>query len=1335
MILRTARLTARVCLTIVGILLIILALLSAGVRLGLPLVANYKPNIESRLSDYLRSPVAIGDLKLSWEGFGPLLKAEQVAVFESSDRKVTLDELLIDLNLAKSVMRGAPVINELTLVGASLSIEADEDGQYHLHGMDRVRTARTASANTESRKGKGLDLMAWLLTARKVGLLDTEVTLIDEQADLRLVMQDLNIRAENDGDSHQLRLDVRLPEELGGSLTAGIDLIGKIDALSQASGDLYIKADTLQVNALTDVLKVGGLAEKLRRVGSPIDTAVSLELWGRWEDGQLQSARGPVTTSAITNSVTGEVLGESISANLELSLTDHSASIVAYDTIVSMGTDTLRIDEISGRWNHARVEKLLTRQWGISASGAELEVASSSRFLEGVLEGIQPKLSSKLGRAKLVGQLLNWTFAYRSDGIFPKISVQADLHEIRVRSLGKVPGVGPVSGRVNIIDSIGEVALSAESMPIDWPNMTTRKLNLDSAKALLNVDIRDIKRVVVDGDVELEDDGVDISTRLNLTAIQGQSPHLDMQSRFSASDINALKQWLPEDKGFSRWFDRAIESGSVSDGSILVFGSLAEFPFDSGEGVFRVSADLKDGRIAFHQKWPAAFNVNGNLELNGPTLTGFANNGSMDKFDLRQTRIRIENVKKPVLKLTGTGAGKLQQAIDFGVTGPLKSVLEDAISDVKGTGQVDMDIEMTLPLYRTKVVSSEPSESVESAKPPPPFSVNGSLFLNGNAVKFQRANLPLQNVQGSIGFNLSGIRVNKLKASFLGQSIRISAKTEGRSASATTTISVAGALEGNDVLVHYENPLDQFLRGASSWNAKLIVPHSKKRMVNQGLQMHIDSDLVGTELLLPIPLYKSSGEARDFQLQTAFKTGESEQRWDIELDGKLHAGVITNSEGLQSLVANLGAGKLWESSMANPASGLRLQGRVERMAADEWVDTISQYIDSLEDGDPAAPNPIIPVSAQINIGSLELGSHSLGKATLSMASDNAYLTTTIKNASLKGKIAYPRNHWSKKLAATAQFEHIDMAVIDALNTKEAASTGRVSAPLDPRILPPIEAKIERFTRKSQTVKNLVLRAQPDISGLKVTTLGFAYENMQLVGQGYWRLKDPQGVNPLFKDQHQTQLELVLQSDDFGKGFEHIGLNDVISQGEGTAEIQLSWPGPAYLPSLADLDGRIKLNVEKGSIIPVEPGAGRIVGLFALQALPRRLNLDFTDISSEGLAFKQIIGDALIDKGVVDVSLVQLTGPIGVVDVVGKSDLNTRQFDQSISVLPRVSAALPIIGIISGGASAGVGALIATGVLKALGIDLDRIGLREYNLTGTWDEPIFQSIKTLDLIDR
>ena len=59
----------------------------------------------------------------------------------------------------------------------------------------------------------------------------------------------------------------------------------------------------------------------------------------------------------------------------------------------------------------------------------------------------------------------------------------------------------------------------------------------------------------------------------------------------------------------------------------------------------------------------------------------------------------------------------------------------------------------------------------------------------------------------------------------------------------------------------------------------------------------------------------------------------------------------------------------------------------------------------------------------------------------------------------------------------------------------------------------------------------------------------------------------------------------------------------------------------------------------------------------------------------------------------------------------------------------MSAALPVIGAISGGASAGIGALVAAGILKALGVDFDRIGLRSYRLTGPWISPEFVPVKT------
>ncbi len=1335
MIIRTARLTARVCVTLIGILLIVLALLSAGVRLGLPLVANYKPTIESRLSDYLRSPVAIGDLNLSWEGFGPLLRAEQVAVFESSESKVTLDELLIDLNLAKSLMRGVPVINELTLVGARLAVEADANGRFRLHGMDKVQSARGAAADPEVSKGKGVDLMAWLLIARKVGLLDTEVTLIDEQSDLRLVMQDLNIRAENVGDVHQLRVDVQLPEELGGSLEAGIDLVGSSDAWSSASGDLYIKADTLQTQALSKILKVGGLSDKLRRVKSPVDTAVSLELWGRWEEGQLVSARGPVSTSQIKHPTTGDYLGDGLSANLVLTGLDQTFKVIASDVILSMGTNTVRIDSIYGNWNDglsaSGTAAQKPRSWVLSAAGAQLDLGASSQFVGGALAGSQSTVAKVLLEAKPAGDFLNWTVNYTQQEGIPSLSIQGDIHKLQASSSGLMPGFGPLNGRVNLENFKGELALASGAMELPWPAVTDAALTLDSLNAVIGIDIAQKNRVLIEGDIELIDGGIDLSTRLNLTLAKGQSPHLDMQSRFAATDITALKQWLPRkklSKGFGLWVDRAIESGSLDDGSILFFGNVVDFPFAAGEGVFRASADMRDARIAFHPAWPSAFDVNGNIEVNGPTLTASAENSSLEKFDISQIKLDIKNLKRPVLTLSGTGSGELQDVLEFGVNGPLKAVLGPVLADVSGNGATQMDLALALPLYRSKPVSGEDVDSTNTAKvdqPRPSMSVDGSLFLNGNTVEFEQANMPLQGVSGSIGFNRHGIRVNSLKAEFLNQPIRINAKTVGQSNAAVTTLSVNGALEGNDVLAHYGNPLDQFIRGASNWSAELVVPHSEKRFSQEGVRLKLVSDLVGSELVLPKPLYKNTATSRRVVVETAFRKAQNSQQWDVRLDGKLHASATASDDGLESLVMKLGGSSLSPLEIARAVPGIRLTGRVDRMAADDWVTSIARLIDSTSDDDVEEQTPIIPVSAQLDIDSLELGRDSLGSASLSMSSDDRFLTATIKNASIDGWVEYPRNHWSKELPLKARIEHIDMAVIDALTSEEDdSSSASRGDPIDPRTLPPIDARIARFTRESQTVKEIVLRAQPDVSGLQVTTLGFAYQTMQLVGQGFWRLRDPQGVNPDFTGQHLTQLDLVLQSDDFGLGFEHIGLNDVISKGEGSAEVQLAWPNAAYLPSLDTLDGSIKLNIERGSIIPLEPGAGKMVGLFALQALPQRLDFDFTDISSDGLAFNRITGDADIDNGVVDVKLVQLTGPIGVVDVSGETDLNTQDFDQKITVLPRVSAALPVIGIIAGGASAGVGALIATGLLKALGVDLDRIGLREYELKGTWDEPVF-----------
>jgi len=1318
----------RVCLTLLGIVLIVMALLSSGVRLGLPLVANYKSTIESRVSDALRSPVTIGDLSLSWKGSGPVLRAEQVSVYESDERKVTLDALLIDVNLFKSLLRGVPIINELTLVGASLAVEADQAGQFNLHGMEAVRTERAKMAAPASTGRSGVDIMAWLLTARKVGLQDTRITFIDQSADRQVVLEDLNIRAENTANMHQLRIDVRLPEELGGTLEAGIDLVGEASTIRSSDGDLYVKADSVQAQPLLGLLKLAGLNIDSLPVQASLDTAVSLELWGTLKEGRLVSARGPLVTSAVMNTGNGATVLDSISATLAFDREADDSLFSATRVVLEGESDALEIDSIQVRRSTASAAESASSSWSVTAFGEQLNMGSIGSLAARVMAVQSPLLASSLQQAGARGDFKDWSLALDSSNGEPTVSVEARLNQVGADPVAAMPGFGPVNGHISIIDSVGEVSLLADAMAMPWPAMTAETLKLDSLKAVIGLNLQDSQRLLVDADIELNDEGLDVSTRLKVTVVPEQSPLFDVQSRYSATDVTVLKRWLPRKKlsrGLAQWIDSAIQGGTATNGSMLFFGKMAEFPFEEGEGVFKSSVDIDAGQVAFLPAWPAATDISGTLEVNGLALKGRADSSRLDAFTINQSTLRIDNLIRPVLRMSGTSGGVLQDVVNFGKTGPLKYFLEPALSDITGSGNVDMDLTLVVPLYEQSAVKANGDGDGATQ----PFSVDGSLFLNGNNVELARADLELSNVNGAVGFDQNGLRINSLKANVFSQPVNVDAGTVGEADKAETRIVVTGSMKGSDVLAHYGSQLDQFVRGASDWQVELIAPHDAQRMQREGVSLQATSNLIGAEVVLPAPLYKTSGKSQPFQLNTAFREGDDTVDWDIRLEGQAH--VLARAEGteLESLLIVLGDNIMPPQAIDNLLPGIRIQGKAGRLAADDWVETINQLIDSFPDTG-GAPEPMPPISASVDIESFELGTRSLGPARLKTNSDDIYLNTVLTNEYLEGSVRYPREYWSKEIPLIARMDHVDMDVIDALSEEDNTQVLlRPEVPMDPRLLPPVDARVASFTQGDLNIRDIVLRAQPDVSGLKVTTLGFAYQRMQLVGQGYWHLLDPQGVNSELTNQHLTQLNMVLQSDNFGEGLSSIGLTEVLSDGEGSIEMQLSWPGAAYLPSLDTLDGTISMALERGNIIPLEPGAGKMMGLFALQALPRRLNLDFKDISSDGLAFKTITGDATITDGLVDVGLIQLTGPIGVVDVVGQTNLNTRTLDQRITVLPRVSAALPIIGAISGGASAGVGVLVVAGLLKALGIDFDKLGLRDFSLTGTWDEPEFKSVAT------
>jgi uncharacterized protein YhdP len=164
---------------------------------------------------------------------------------------------------------------------------------------------------------------------------------------------------------------------------------------------------------------------------------------------------------------------------------------------------------------------------------------------------------------------------------------------------------------------------------------------------------------------------------------------------------------------------------------------------------------------------------------------------------------------------------------------------------------------------------------------------------------------------------------------------------------------------------------------------------------------------------------------------------------------------------------------------------------------------------------------------------------------------------------------------------------------------------------------------------------------------------------------------------------------------------------------------LAWPGAPQDFDYAALTGNLTLDAEKGQFVKLEPGIGKLLGILSLQALPRRITLDFRDIFSEGLAFDKIVGAVIIDRGIATTDNFVILGPAARILMTGDVDLARETQKLHVRVAPSLSDSISIASGLVGGPVAFVATFLAQKILQD---PLGQIIAYQYNVTGTWAEP-------------
>jgi len=115
-------------------------------------------------------------------------------------------------------------------------------------------------------------------------------------------------------------------------------------------------------------------------------------------------------------------------------------------------------------------------------------------------------------------------------------------------------------------------------------------------------------------------------------------------------------------------------------------------------------------------------------------------------------------------------------------------------------------------------------------------------------------------------------------------------------------------------------------------------------------------------------------------------------------------------------------------------------------------------------------------------------------------------------------------------------------------------------------------------------------------------------------------------------------------------------------------------------------------------------------------LPRRLRGDFSDLFEDGFVYKQIEGTFKIEHGNAYTNNLTLDGSMARIDVAGRTGLADEDYDQVITVTPKLRESLPLMPIWL--------------VEKAMSQDLfNKLFSFQYSITGSWEQPSVMPIVT------
>ncbi|EOQ5388633.1 AsmA2 domain-containing protein YhdP [Escherichia coli] len=1219
-------------------LVVIAALLVSGLRIALPHLDAWRPEILNKIESATGMPVEASQLSASWQNFGPTLEAHDIRAELKDGGEFSVKRVTLALDVWQSLLHMRWQFRDLTF--------------WQLRF--RTNTPITSGGSDDSLEASHISDL-FLRQFDHFDLRDSEVSFLTpsgQRAELAIPQ----LTWLNDPRRHRAEGLVSLSSLTGqhGVMQVRMDLRDDEGLLS--NGRVWLQADDIDLKPW---------------LGKWMQDNIALETAQFSLEGWMTIDKGDVTGGDVWLKQGGASwLGEKETHTL--SVDNLTAHITRENSGWQFSIPDTRITMDGKPWPSGALTLAWIPEQDVGGKdnkrSDELRIRASNLELAG-LEGIRPlaaKLSPALGdvwRSTQPSGKINTLALDIPLQAADKTRFQASWSDLAWKQWKLLPGAEHFSGTLS--GSVENGLLTASMKQAKMPYETVFRAPLEIADGQATISwLNNDKGFQLDGrNIDVKAKAVHARGGFRYLQPANDEPWLGILAGISTDDGSQAWRYFPENlmgKDLVDYLSGAIQGGEADNATLVYGGNPQLFPYKHNEGQFEVLVPLRNAKFAFQPDWPALTNLG--IELD------FINDGLWMKTD----GVNLGGVRASNLTAVIPDYSKEKLLIDADIKGPGKAVgpyfdetpLKDSLGatlqELQLDGDVNARLHLDIPLNGELVTAK------------------GEVTLRNNSLFIKPLDSTLKNLSGKFSFINGDLQSEPLTASWFNQPLNVDFSTKEGAKAYQVAVNLNGNWQPAKTGV-LPAAVNEALSGSVAWDGKvgIVLPYHAGATYN----VELNGDLKNVSSHLPSPLAKPAGEPLPVNVKVDGNLNS------FELTGQAGADNHFNSRWLLGQKLTLDRA-IWaaDSKTLPPLpeqSGVELN--MPPMNGAEWLALFQKGAAESVGGAASFPQHITLRTPMLSLGNQQWNN-------LSIVSQPTANGTQVEaqgreiNATLAMRNNAP---W----LANIKYLYYNPSVAKTRGDSTPSSPFPTTERINFRGWSDAQIRCAECWFWGQKFGRI--DSDITISGNTLTLTN------GLIDTGFSRLTaDGEWINN--PGNERTSLKGKLRGQKIDAAAEFFGVTTPIRQSSFNVDYDLHWRKAPWQPDEATLNGIIHTQLGKGEITEINTGhAGQLLRLLSVDALMRKLRFDFRDTFGEGFYFDSIRSTAWIKDGVMHTDDTLVDGLEADIAMKGSVNLVRRDLNMEAVVAPEISATVGVAAAFAVNPIVGAAVFAASKVLGPL----------------------------------